>query len=504
MPPQPEAGLSPREVVRLLQEHWRVWALPALAGLLLAGAYAALSTRQWKATQGLLVRSEAAGFAEQRLGKFTDLAEMKTLQETVLEVARSQSVVEATLKEVGPPPSRFGGWFGNRDWPTAQDVADFRDDLRLTPPGGAEFGKTEIFYISVLNKNVERAQKLVDALATQLEDRMQQLRNQRAESMVAELRQGVEIGTQRLDAQTQELSRFEAGLGADLSDLRSLVSPIGGPGEMGQRALAIEGELRQHDGERQRLEQLLATVRAAESDPNLLLATPAELLASQPALQRLKDGLVDARIAVARLSGARSASHPLVRAAQETERGVAVQLREELPAAVAGIELQLRNNAARIKTLTAKLSDVHGRAGSIARHRSEYSELIAAVDHQTRLVDASRKQLSDAEALRAGAGSASVLERIDQVEAGIRPVGPGRVTIAAAGGLGGLVLGLSVLFVFYTTPAPGAAPPAVRTATPRMTAADYDYASRPAVTPMPYDTHEAFGYSTYAGTASPR
>lgn len=484
-----ELGFSPREVARLLTTHWKVWALPALAGFVLAAGYALITPRSWRATQGLLVRSEAAGFTEQRLGKFTDLAEMKTVQETVLEVARSESVVEETLRQVGPPPA----WFRFSTWPTKQDVADFRQALRLTPPGGAEFGKTEVFYFEVLDKSVERAGLLVDALAQQVDRRLRELRNQRAESMIAELRNGAEQAASRLGEVSLRLERFEGSMGADLPDLRSLISPIGGPGESAQRVLAIEAELRRYEGERRQLTALLSTVQAATANPHLLLATPNSLLASQPSLQRLKDGLVDARLTVARLSGARTDSHPLVVAARESESHVGARLRQELPTALAGIELDLANNASRMTELSAELDNVLRRSAKISRHRTEYAELVAAVENQTQLTESARKQLADAEALRGGASTASILERIDGVESGLKPVGPGRTVVAATGGLAGGLLGMSVLFVFFSAPAPQ--PPAKR---PAMEATDFGVRGRCATSPTSFATSPG----NYAGSSS--
>ena len=43
----------------------------------------------------------------------------------------------------------------------------------MRPPGGAEFGQTEVFYLSVLDHNRDRAAALVAALIDQLELRMQ-------------------------------------------------------------------------------------------------------------------------------------------------------------------------------------------------------------------------------------------------------------------------------------------------------------------------------------------
>ena len=44
--------------------------------------------------------------------------------------------------------------------------------------------------------------------------------------------------------------------------------------------------------------------------------------------------------------------------------------------------------------------------------------------------------------------SASVISRIDGVEAGVRPVGLGRKTVTAGGGVAGLLLGVGLVFLF--------------------------------------------------------
>jgi polysaccharide biosynthesis transport protein len=142
--------LNPTELVATLCRYWKWWAIPAVTCAVLAASYSLVASRQWRASQTLTLRPEAASVSEQRLGKFADLSEMKVQQATILELAKSQGVVEATLKAVGPKPS----WFGvAKNWPTAQDVEDFRKQLDLRPPGGAEFGQTEVFYLSVVDTN---------------------------------------------------------------------------------------------------------------------------------------------------------------------------------------------------------------------------------------------------------------------------------------------------------------------------------------------------------------
>lgn len=435
--------LSPRQLVELLTRHRRLWITPMLVVAVLAAGYSLVMPRQWKATQGLLIRPEAAGLGGERLGKFADLSEMKTIQETLLELARSKRVVTAVLEEVGPASS----WTSTKHWPTAQDVVDFRDAMVMTPPGGAEFGKTEVFYLGVKDKSPERAAALTRALARALEERTQQIRQKQADSMISELGKGVDQAEEELTKKIDHLAEFESSVGAELVDLRNLISPIGGASEASQNNVAIQAELRGKAAEQTRAQKLLEVLEAAQNDPAALLATPASLLTSQPAVERLKQGLVDAQLKTARLLGTLADEHPFVIAAREAENQVRTQLRSELTTAIRGLEVELELSEEHAAQLESKLAENQSGQRSLARHRAAYSRLVADVDNQTQLVDAARTRLADAETHLAGAQSASVLSRIDDVESGLRPVGPGRATVVAAGGLLGLVLGLGLVFL---------------------------------------------------------
>lgn len=438
-------GLSPSQLVELFVRHRRWWIVPTVSVALLAGVVSLVMPRQWKATQGLLIRPEAAGLGIDRLGKFSDLSEMKTIQETLLELARSKTVVTAALETVGPPTSHRAG----KAWPTAQDVADFRDAMVMTPPGGAEFGKTEVFYLGVLDEDPMRAAALTRALAAALEDRTQQVRQKQADSMIAELSEGLEQAESQWNIKIQQLAEFESSVGANLNDLRSLVNPIGGSSESSQNNLAIKAEIRANDTERRRNEKLLSVLREAQADPEQLVATPASLLTSQPAVERLKQGLVDAQLATARLLGNLAPAHPFVLAAQESEANVRQQLHQELAAAINGLEIELALSDDHRRALEGKLDHNLQTQRVLAQHRAAYSQLVAAVDNQTQLVDAARTRLVDAQGHLAGAQSASVLSRIDDVESGLRPVGPSRSTVVAAGGLLGMLLGCGLIFWKY-------------------------------------------------------
>ncbi len=439
-----EFTLNPAELIALLRTHVKWWVIPAVACAVLAATYSLVAPREWRATQTLTVRPEAAGISDQRLGKFSDLSEMKVLQATILEIAKSQSVVEATLKRVGPPK---GYSSPPHVWPTARDVEEFRKQVDMRPPGGAEFGQTEVFYLTVLDTNRDRAAALVSALCDQLESRMQSLRDDRARSMMLELENTVVLAETDLAARTTKLTNFEASIGADLSELRNLNATSGSQSEVALEMQAIASERRENEVRKRANEMLLMLLKNVEQNPTHLIATPSALLTSQPAISRLKDALVDAQVRTATVLSTYADDHPFGQAARQAEKLVEQQLRDEVAVAIQGLRLDLSLNDDRSVALDTKTAAGRERLARLAGARAEYANLVTAVENYTKLVEAARKNLGEARANHASAHAASVIGRIDGVEAGVRPVGLGRVTITAAGSVAGLILGLGLVFL---------------------------------------------------------
>ena len=110
---------GPLEVVHILKTHWRRWLAPAVALGAVAAAYAVVSRPTWQAAQALIIRNEAAA-NDAAPGKFNRTDEMKTVQETILELVKGRAVLLAALKEVGPANGQAG------DWPTDRDVDELR------------------------------------------------------------------------------------------------------------------------------------------------------------------------------------------------------------------------------------------------------------------------------------------------------------------------------------------------------------------------------------------
>jgi uncharacterized protein involved in exopolysaccharide biosynthesis len=439
---------SPSEVIRVLRGHYRLWLIPAVAGLVLAGLYVVFAPGDWQAVQTLVVRNEALR-GEDTPGNFRQENEMKVAQETIIEIARSRSVVTKALAEVGPPADCSDA----ANWPSEQDIADLQDAVEISPPQGAEFGKTEILYVKIKHGSRERAVALVKAVCNQLQTGMRNVREAKAQGLIDELTKVVALAETDLAEVTAKIAKIETEVGgSDLADLRMLDQTAAGDSDLRRKITTIETELREASVAQQANKELLKTLEAAYNDPDQVLAAPNRLLESQPALRRLKEGLVDAQLRTAQLQGTMTAEHPQVLSAQTAEEQVRQQLHNELLIAAKGVKSELRVTNGRIELLETQLADSRGRLDALAGIRAEYSNLVAAARHQNTLAEKARKDLADARGSQASAASGSMIGLIDQPSAGNRRVGPRRSLVLAAGLLGGLVTGLGL--VFLTVPLP--------------------------------------------------
>jgi uncharacterized protein involved in exopolysaccharide biosynthesis len=438
----PHATIGFADVIRTVQKHRRLVAGPVIALTLVSLVYAILRPKVWEASQALVVRDEA-GDPLSRPGKFAHLDEMKTSQETILELARSRGVLTKALNDAG----RGTGHDTACGWSDERSLERLQGRVKVTPPVGAEFGKTEVFYLKVQDEDRDRAVALATAICGQLQDRLAALREATAKSTTDELTRSVSLARDDLTTATRTLAELEQSVGNDLAELRILSESPSGDGDLRRNLLELEKELRAYCATQTEYEESLKLLRAAQADPEKLLASPSVLLKSQPALARLKDGLVDAQLRTGQALGTMSLEHPLVLGARESERAIREQVHDEIGAATEGVEADLRVGTERIRALEAQKSAIQDRLSRLAGLRAEYSNRAAEVRHRGETLKAVQHELAEARASQASARASSRIGLVDVPDGGTRPLGPGRTMIVASGFLGGVLIAAAFVFL---------------------------------------------------------
>jgi len=413
---------------------------------------ALLTSERWAARQPLVLRDEANG-AVDRLGRFSSQTELKAAQETILELAQNPEVVSAALRELGPP-----GGGHDSSYPTSRQVdAISKEYVNVVAPQGREFGNTEVVYLSVEAESQERAEEFCRVLLDNLTAHLREVRRIRADSVIIELTHARDLARHKLDSALARMKKVEVEVGADLGELRNLNDTISGDGANRRTMQEIHRELQIAELEMRRLESLYQLLLAGSQDARTLLISGNELLSSQPSLQRLKDGLIDAQIEASRLASVYTTEHPRRRAVITTQREIEQRMLDEARGALKAMQPTLHLSTERVRLLREQHQDLSERLTRLAGVRTGYSKLDSEIrgltDHLARSEDA----LSQAQASRSAALSTNLLSELGPPQVGDNPEGmPGSQT-AIGSMIAGLVFGLGTVFLV----APGPSGPTI-------------------------------------------
>ncbi|MEO8494769.1 MAG: hypothetical protein ABI614_06845 [Planctomycetota bacterium] len=418
-----------------------LWVVPTVAMTAVATVYAIVKPTTWKASQALVIRDEARGMGRQ--GRFDSTESMRASQETIIEVAKSTAVVSATLKQLGPPKSLLG----NKNFPTDAEIQALRESIAVAAPRGSELGTAEVLYLSVKGKSPEQAVARANAVCDQLEQHLGNLRNARAGSVTSELEQTLKLAAADLQKATDGLTAMEREVGRDLAELRVLNQSGSGDGNLRTALNQVKAEIRQRESEAEAQQELKEVLVTAKQNPDELLAMPSSMFAAQPALKRLKEGLVDAQLRTSDLMGKMSPGHPLVQAARQGEEAIRQSLRSELASALSSCDADLQVVHRQINLLTSQQDDLQARLDRLAGLRATYAVLVNDVEQRTAIVQHAKQDLATARATQSSSQATSLITRFQKPQVGDSPVGPGRVTIIGIGLVGGLMTGAGLVFL---------------------------------------------------------
>ena len=191
-----------------LNKNKLLWIAPTVAFTIVGTLHALTKNDEWKASQALVVRDEAIGemgFGSRApLGRFDSNDILKRSLETILQIAKNHRVARQALQDVGPERKT------RREFPKEEDVEALLDKISVSAPKGTEFGTSEVVYLSVKAKTPQRAIALTDAVCTQLDTRIKQLRNEHTKSIIAELSEKKNLAQRELEAAHQKAVRAKS------------------------------------------------------------------------------------------------------------------------------------------------------------------------------------------------------------------------------------------------------------------------------------------------------
>ncbi len=457
---------SPIPILYLLKTIFKfspVW----IGGALLFGGlgfgYSKTKKDSFAARQSMVIREEA-NTAVYRLGRFDSQTELKAAQETILQVARNPEVVAAALREIGPPKdwgkseaaktgARTDANEEPLEWPSKTVVDDITEShVNVLAPQGSDFGNTEVIFLSVEAESKQRAMAFCSAMFKSLTEHLRSIRMIKADSMIEELALARKVASDAVDETAAKMRLIEIEFGSDLSELRSLSESLNGSSSNRQELDLTNCELQAAELQSSKLQAVYNLLTLGAEDPQRLLIAGNDLLTSQPSLQRLKEGLIDAQIQTSRLSGIYTETNPKVLAARATENEIRTRLQTESKAALIAMKPQLELQAQRVAKLKTKKDKLSDRLVKLAEARTSYAKIAAEVKYRTEQLAAADRVLSEARATRSSAMSTDLLAKLGPPQVDDKPSGTSKKVLIGGAVMAGLFFGFGI--VFLVAPAP--------------------------------------------------
>ena len=439
-----------QHIIQCLTEYRKLWLLPAIAGLVLATGYAfILKGESWTARQTMIIRDDLLG-ENFKPGSFLSEEAMKSAQETVLETARRPEVIRATLEKIGPSRKSLFGLGGvPSNWPSEKTIEEMREAITFESANGGEFGKSEVIVLAAKSSNPERSAQLLSVLTEEVDRKLADVRADRLESMESELEATCHNARASSVELQKQLVAMEREFGRDVSIVRSINDPnsAGSPSAFDTRLSEIQAEQRKASRDLAATKAFKRVLERAQRSPDIDLPTSAEMLASRPLLKALIENLAKAKQVLSQAEGTFTDEHPDVKNARNQIRSMKLQIKEEIPAAIRGLDNQIAMFQERVDMAENQLAINNEKLQKVGGKRIPWVQLTKELQKRTEDYTEASTKLAQIRSRKDASGSISLLTKIGDPWVGTRADGMGKRTMALAGGIGGLFIGFGLVMI---------------------------------------------------------
>ena len=164
------------------------------------------------------------------------------------------------------------------------------------------------------------------------------------------------------------------------------------------------------------------------------------------------------------MAGNYSDIHPKVQAADKTVSDIEQQIFLELESAIAGLDSQRTISEQEVFAMTTKGQSINTRLAELGKMRVGYGKLVDELNQRKEGLALAQQEVNQAEAIFRAAESVDFISKIDEAQAGLHPLGPGKKTLVLGGALTGLFIALGlVMMATPISPFPPVNGPATQT-----------------------------------------
>ena len=442
------------EVWRTLSQYrWRIAACVAsFVGL--AACVAMITPWTWRASMTVWLVPQTIEQHQQGEFNYDADRQLSVQLENFRQVALSDEVLGEILKQAAKlAPRRIAG--------KTESVRSLRQQIDIRAPKGAEFGKSEIFQVRVIDRDPDRALAVAETFRDVSQKRYKELYLQKAESLTNQAREAADGARAASSAAQRELRRFELKAGSDLHDLRVLAGRQSADVLLKKALVSVQDERQKIEGAvRERQKRLAALQQAvAGMTDATLTAMPTHLFAENDFLQPARTQVTNLTARLATLESRFTRQYPEVQAVRRELADARRRFRRALTSFMSSLDADLAARGERLTYLIKQEREGRERLERLERMRTAYTSSADAVERSLQHLRVTERRLAEAAELQARSRRARLLIFVDPPKVEDQPVSPKRRNHVLAGLGLGLVAGVGLAMVSRHSSEVGDTPP---------------------------------------------
>lgn len=337
--------------------------------------------------------------------------------------------------------------YHNVDAQVASRVAGkLRNNTEVTPPRGANFRESSIFYVSYVDTDPDRAATVANAICNAYIEVYNEITRENSTFSFNFLKDQTDRLYNEMREAEEQLKEYEKENAQDLVGILNLDPQRGTNLEVGPGALLTQFYAKYYESQ-EKLAGIMATVNALEEEynSNTNPAVPKEMQIIGHAITMFKSKIAQLEIQINELRSQFTDQFPVLKQVEKERMLNLSSLKEELSRTIRAQKITAEAISAEIQSLEKIIESLRDRIKETATKRATYEQLRRQYEIAKETYIKAKDRLEQARMANSLNQAQQILTFVDRPSKPLKPFKPKRLMIVALGFLAGFLFALAVV-----------------------------------------------------------
>lgn len=336
--------------------------------------------------------------------------------------------------------------YPNMDAQVVSKVAEkLRNNTEMTPPRGANFRESSIFYVSYVDTDPDRAATVANAICNAYIEIYNEITRENSTFSFNFLKDQTDRLYNEMREAEEQLKEYEKENAQDLVGILNLDPQRGTNLETGPGALLTQFYAKYYESQ-EKLAGIIATVNALEKEHKSIdPAVPKEMQVVGHAITMFKSKIAQLEIQINELRSQFTDQFPVLKQVEKERMLNLSSLKEELSRTIRAQKITAEAMSAEIKSLEKIIESLKDRIKETATKRATYEQLRRQYEIAKETYIRAKDRLEQARVANSLNQAQQILTFVDRPSKPLKPFKPKRLMIVALGFLAGFLFALAAV-----------------------------------------------------------